>query len=116
MLHPLFFHLFSRPTGSYPVCSGTKCERRAVLGRELITPRQLAFDETAYTALQQDGLCLQCQLDLRSHGAPCPTHKGWLARTEYEADFRHQPMPAGFGKISLFTLDGHETVALGYEE
>lgn len=50
------------------------------------------------------------------HGAPGKTQADWLVQTEYGADFWLQPMLAGFGKISLFTLGGPESVAVVCEK
>lgn len=50
------------------------------------------------------------------HGAPGQTQEDWLVHTEYGADFWLQPMAAGFGKISLFTLGGPEAVAVVCEK
>lgn len=50
------------------------------------------------------------------HGAPGKTQTDWLVHTEYGADFWLQPMAAGFGKISLFTLGGPEAVTVVCEK
>ncbi|MDD5328813.1 MAG: methyltransferase domain-containing protein [Sulfuricella sp.] len=84
-----------------------ECHRILVTGGVLIYTIPIVFGRLTRT---RQGLTPS------HHGAPGQSQQDWMVQTEYGADFWRQPIEAGFKKISIFTLDGPESLALVCEK